>query len=303
MKRDDSNVVPFLYIWELQKLTDMRKFFILLFVALSCLVPEIMEARTDRVIKVLSIGNSFSEDAVEQHLHDLAKADGVKIIIGNLYIGGCSLERHLNNAQNDHPQYKYRKIGLDGKKVEIKNVTLAHGLADEEWDYVSFQQQSGRSGMYESWEASLPALIEYVKARIPKKATLALHQTWAYDATSNHKDFKNYDHDQKKMYTSIVDAVNKTSKLTGVKLVIPCGTAIQNARTTSLNEVVTRDGYHLHKTYGRYIAACTWYEKVCGKSAVGNPYKPQKMTEEQQKLAQKSAHAAVRKAKKVTKIK
>ena len=282
---------------------NMRKFVLLLLLALSCLVPEIMDARTDKVIKVLSIGNSFSEDAVEQHLHDLAKADGVQIIIGNLYIGGCSLERHLNNALNDRPQYKYRKIGLDGKNVEIKDVTLAHGLADEEWDYVSFQQQSGRSGIYETWAESLPALIEYVKVRIPAKATLALHQTWAYDVTSNHKDFKNYDHDQKKMYTSIVDAVNKTSKLTGVKLVIPCGTAIQNARTTSLKDSLTRDGYHLHKTYGRYIAACTWYEKVCGKSAVGNPYKPQKMTEQQQKLAQKSAHAAVKKAQKVTKIK
>lgn len=281
----------------------MRKFVLLLLVALSCLVPEIMDAKTDKIIKVLSIGNSFSEDAVEQHLYDLAKADGKQIIIGNLYIGGCSLERHLKNALNDLPHYRYRKIGLDGKLVEVKEVTLAVALADEKWDYVSFQQQSGRSGIYESWAESLPALIEYVKLRIPEKATLALHQTWAYDVTSNHKDFKNYDHNQKKMYTSIVDAVERISKLTGIKLIIPCGTAIQNARTTSLNEIVTRDGYHLHKTYGRYIAACTWYEKVCGKSALGNPYKPQKMTDEQQRLAQKSAHAAVKKAQKVTKIK
>lgn len=303
MKRDGSNVIPFLYIWENSNPKNMRKFLILLVVALSCLVPEVMDARTDRIIKVLSIGNSFSEDAVEQHLHDLAKAEGTQIIIGNLYIGGCSLERHLKNAQDNLPHYYYRKIGLDGKKFETRGVTLAAGLADEQWDYISFQQQSGRSGIYETWEESLPALIEYVKVRVPKKATFALHQTWAYDPTSDHVDFKNYGHDQNKMYNAIVDAVERTSKLTGVKLVIPSGTAIQNARTTSLKETLTRDGYHLHKTYGRYIAACTWYEKVCRKSVVGNPYRPQKMTADQQRLAQKSAHAAVKKSKKVTKIK
>ena len=77
----------------------MRKLLRLAFVALFCLVSVAMNAQADKVIKILTIGNSFSEDAVEQHLHDIAKADGVKVIIGNMYIGGCSLERHLNNAK------------------------------------------------------------------------------------------------------------------------------------------------------------------------------------------------------------
>ena len=281
----------------------MKKFLILLFVALSYLAPNTMQAKSDKVVRVLCIGNSFSEDAVEQHLFNLAQAGGKQIIIGNLFIGGCSLERHLNNAINDLPQYKYRKIGLDGKRVETKEVTLAHGLADEPWDYVSFQQQSGISGKYETWVKSLPALIEYVKARVPATANLVIHQTWAYDTTSDHNDFKNYDHDQMKMFNSIVDAVIRTSEFTGVEMVVPCGTAIQNARTTSLRDYLTRDGYHLHKIYGRYVAACTWYEKLFNKKVVGNKYKPKKMTEALQKIAQKSAHAAVKKPTVVTTIK
>ena len=38
-------------------------------------------------IKILAIGNSFSADAVE-YLDDLAEADNVNIIVGNLVIGG-----------------------------------------------------------------------------------------------------------------------------------------------------------------------------------------------------------------------
>lgn len=279
----------------------MKKIAIILAMALFCLASGVMSAQTDKVVRILAIGNSFSEDAVEQHLHDIAAADGVEVIIGNMYIGGCSLQKHLNNARKNKPAYKYRKIGLDGKKVETKEFTLEAALADEQWDYVSLQQKSGLSGKYDTWEESLPQLVEYVKARVPKKARLMIHQTWAYDKTSQHKDFKNYDHDQMKMYNAIVDAVVRSSKLTKIRMVIPSGTAVQNARTTILGDRMTRDGYHLHRTYGRYVAACTWYEKIFRKNVVGNSYLPGGMTEEERLAAQESAHAAVRKPLKVTK--
>lgn len=271
--------------------------------ALFCLVSVSMSAKTDKVVRILAIGNSFSVDAVEQYLYELAQADGQKVIIGNMYIGGCSLEKHLKNAEGNKPAYKYRKIGLDGVKVEIKDFALEQALADEQWDYVSVQQQSGNSGIYETWEASLPQLLEYVKARLPKKTKLMIHQTWAYATTSTHKQFVNYNKDQLVMYNAIVDAVNKAARLTGIKIIIPCGTAVQNARTTVLKDKMTRDGYHLNKVYGRYTAACTWYEKIFKKNVVGNTFKPEKMTTEEQIAAQKSAHAAVKKPNKITAIK
>ena len=280
----------------------MKKIVSALFVALFCLVSGVMNAQTDNIVRILSIGNSFSEDAVEQHLHDIAVADGKEVIIGNMYIGGCSLKRHLTNARENKPAYRYRKIGLDGKKVTIKEFTLEQALADEPWDYVSLQQQSGNSGIYSTWEESLPALLEYVKARLPKKAKMMLHQTWAYAADSSHKQFKNYGNDQMTMYNAIVDAVDRAAKLTGIKIIIPCGTAVQNARTTIFNGTMTRDGYHLHKPYGRYTAACTWYEKIFRKNVIGNTYLPKGMTPEQRLAAQKSAHAAVKKPNKVTRI-
>ena len=82
-------------------------------------------------IRILAVGNSFAQDAVEQNLHELAAAEGIPTIIANMYIGGCSLERHLNNARANRADYAYRKIGLDGVKRTRKGVSLAEALADE----------------------------------------------------------------------------------------------------------------------------------------------------------------------------
>ena len=253
-----------------------------------------------KTVRILAIGNSFSQDAVEQYLHELAEAEGISTIIGNMFIGGCSLERHVKNARDNAPAYAYRKIGTDGKKREKGKMSLETVLADEDWDYVSLQQASPFSGMYETYEASLPELIEYVKARLPKKTKLMLHQTWAYASTSRHSGFKNYNCNQLTMYQAIADAVKKAAKANKIKIVIPSGTAIQNARTSFIGAHLNRDGYHLDVKIGRYTAACTWFERIFKHNVVGNPYTPEGLDEARKAVAQKAAHAAVKHPYKVT---
>ncbi|WP_390601708.1 DUF4886 domain-containing protein [Bacteroides sp. f07] len=253
-----------------------------------------------KTVRILAIGNSFSQDAVEQYLHELADAEGISTIIGNMFIGGCSLERHVKNARDNAPAYAYRKIGTDGKKRERGKMSLEAVLADEDWDYVSLQQASPFSGMYETYEASLPELIEYVKARLPKKTKLMLHQTWAYASTSKHSGFKNYNCNQLTMYQAITDAVKKAAKVNKIKIVIPSGTAIQNARTSFIGDHLNRDGHHLDVKIGRYTAACTWFECIFKHNVVGNPYGPEGLDEARKAVAQKAAHAAVKRPYKIT---
>ena len=255
-----------------------------------------------KTVRILAIGNSFSQDAVEQYLHELAEAEGISTIIGNMFIGGCSLERHVKNARDNAPAYAYRKIGTDGKKREKGKMSLEAVLADEAWDYVSLHQASPFSGMYETYEASLPELIEYVKARLPKKTKLMLHQTWAYASTSKHSGFKNYNCNQLTMYQAIADAVKKAAKANKIKIVIPSGTAIQNARTSFIGDHLNRDGYHLDVKIGRYTAACTWFERIFKHNVVGNPYAPEGLDEARKAVAQKAAHAAVKHPYKVTEL-
>ncbi|WP_255702926.1 DUF4886 domain-containing protein [Antarcticibacterium sp. 1MA-6-2] len=67
---------------------------------------------TDGVLKILAIGNSFSEDAIEYYLYGLANAADQEIVIGNLYIGGAELSQHVANANSNANSYSYRKVGL-----------------------------------------------------------------------------------------------------------------------------------------------------------------------------------------------
>lgn len=263
-------------------------------IALSLLfflcVSGILNART---LRILAIGNSFSRDAIEQNLHELALAGGDTAIIGNLFIGGCSLERHAGNIRDDRHDYVYRKIGADGKRRERKKVSIADALADDKWDYVSLQQASSFSGLFEKYEPYMPGIMKYVKERTPKKCKIILHQTWAYQNGAGNTGFRYYDRDQLKMYRAIVAANNRAARTWKIKTVVPSGTAIQNARTSFIGDNMNRDGYHLDYGHGRFTAACAWYEKLFGKDVTLNTYAPAGMNSEIAAVARRAAHEAV----------
>ena len=245
-------------------------------------------------LKILAIGNSFSQDAVEQYLWDMFNAIGEEVIIGNMYIGGCSLERHWNNAENNSASYEYRKV-VNGNKTNTKNYSLEMALADENWDYISLQQASDYSGMYDKYEPYLGNLIKYVQEHSSNPhMQLMFHQTWAYSKDSGHSAFPNYGKDQMVMYEGIVDASKRSMENHAeIKLLIPSGTAIQNGRTTSIGDEWDRDGYHLNTAYGRFAAACTWYETITGKDSRDNSWRPSSVSAEQAVIARTAAHNAV----------
>jgi hypothetical protein len=259
--------------------------------------------KKNKTVRILAIGNSFSQDAIEQYLYELAEAEGIPVVIGNLYIGGCSLATHLKNATNDSPTYEYRKIE-NGIKSNRPKTKLSEAIADEEWDYISLQQVSGNSGQFETFEKSLPGLVEYVKAHSTNlKMKLILHQTWAYAKNSTHKDFTKYNNDQITMYKSLVEAIDRAADLVDIDIVIPSGTAIQNGRTSCIGDQFNRDGYHLEKTYGRYTAACAWFAKVFKKNVTRNTYVPVGVDPYKIEIAQQAARAAVKNSAKVTVLK
>ena len=244
-------------------------------------------------IRILAIGNSFSQDAVEQYLYDLAEAAGIEVVVGNMYIGGCNLGKHLANIKADNAAYEYRKV-KDGKKTNKNGYRLSDALIDEKWDYISVQQASGESGRYETYTA-LTDLIAAIQTIRPK-AKLMWHQTWAYASNSTHESFPDYGSNQLTMYNAIMSATQQAmTDNPSLGLLIPAGTAIQNGRTSFLGDTFNRDGYHLEVTYGRYTAACTWFEAIFHQNVVGNSYAPQTIDPQIIKIAQHAAHLAVTK--------
>lgn len=281
---------------------NLKKLLMMALLALVCTIPSIA-ANKGKVIKILAIGNSFSQDAIENYLHQLADSAGVKTIIANMYIGGCSLERHYNNAKDDKPAYSYRKITIDGKKTEYRSTTLDSALTDEKWDYVSFQQASPLSGKYDTFSPYLSYLIKYVKERVPAHTKLLWHQTWAYAEGCKLSGFANYNRDQLTMYHAIVEASKKAKKDYKLYKIVPVGTAIQNARTSFIGDNMNRDKQHLEVHYGRYTAACTWLEAVLGINPIGNKFVPKGVDDAHKDIVQKAAHAACKKPNSISTMK
>lgn len=235
-------------------------------------------------LRILAIGNSFSEDALEQEFVPLCKSAGANVIVGNLYIGGCPVDRHYDNLKNDKADYSYRKSDTSGRCDTINNDVLSRALLDEPWDIISFQQASHDSGKKETYR-NLPALIKDVRAIVGEHPRFVWHQTWAYSPDSNHGGFAYYGRDQHVMYDSICSAVSALVKANPeIKAVIPVGDVIQSARTTALGDDLTRDGYHLDKKISRYIAAATWLKALLGINPGDVEYRPTRVNEAQKKV-------------------
>ena len=217
-------------------------------------------ARTDDTVKVLALGNSFSVDGTA-FIEKIAAADGTDLRVGNAWIGGCSLERHYGNIFNGTTDYTLDYHNPNGNQT-FKNISLYQALTVTDWDYITIQQVSGKSGQIDTFEPYFASLLSYFKELCPN-AKILLHMTWAYSSDSTHSDFSKYESSQVKMYEAIEDTYLQISENYGFLPIIPSGEAIQMVRGTSVGDNLNRDGYHLNDK-GRIIAALTWYETITG---------------------------------------
>ena len=217
-------------------------------------------------IKILAVGNSFSVNAME-YLYDICKAGGVEeIILGNLYISGCTLQTHLSNINGDKAVYEYY-LNTSGKWNKIEGTSLKIALKQTDWDVITVQQSSANSGKTATF-TPLEDIVKYLK----KEATntdvkLFWHMTWAYQSDFTKDLFANYNYNQKTMYNSIINAVKSdVANREYIDGIIPAGTAIQNLRTSYFGDSLTRDGYHLNYEEGYYTAALAWFAYITGGS-------------------------------------
>lgn len=255
-------------------------------------------------LRVLAIGNSYTSDAT-RFVADLLKASGVSDTTYSVYsltYSAATLEHWWTMCES-------------GEEVEL-NYVAGHGmkhsrgpmsmLLAQDWDVITLQQYSGAAIKYSTFNPWLRYLISYIRARCTNPdVTLAWQMAWSY-ADGYASRYRNLER-----WALIVKAVKQMNETDGIDVIIPAGTAIQNARNTELNTQgqLTRDGTHLDRCVGRYIAACSWVEAlfgpVYGITVAGNPFIPnvepsateqypaQPMTPETAALAQRCAVAAV----------
>lgn len=211
----------------------------------------------DGVLKILTIGNSFSRDAMA-YVYKIAQAAGAEeVYLGDLYIGSCTIQKHLKNAKEDNGAYSYF-TNESGKWVEHTKHKMSDAVKSQNWDFISIQQNSENSGLPEKY-AGLDELISIVESQCTNpKVEFVWHMTWAYQNDYTGKGFGHYQVDQETMYNAIIDSVKqKVFPLEKITRVIPNGTTVQNIRSSYWGDTITRDGVHMSLPYGRILTGIT----------------------------------------------
>ena len=215
-------------------------------------------------MNILTIGNSFSDDAT-RYLHDIARADGCDIQVVDLYIGGCTLERHYRNMLSEHPAYE---LIYNGDYTNFK-ISLKEGLLSREWDVVTLQQSSPLAPDKDSYFPYIDELAAYVRKCSPK-CKIYIHQTWSYEEghkwfeTSRYKNFGEMMPDVIKTYGEIAEHLSADG-------IMRCGELMEKMKEAGLSPL-WRDGWHTSKGLGRYAMGLLWYRTLTANSVADNGF-------------------------------
>ena len=220
---------------------------------------------SEKVIKILAIGHSYSIDST-WYLWDMCKNAGAEtVIIGNLYIAGCPLNSHWANIQENAGAYRYYK-NTSGEWTTKEGTSIHEALVEEDWDIITLQQGPSASGLPSHYN-NLSNIVNYVNSnKTNPDAEIWWHLTWAsqQDYMESNDSYDRYDNDQMTMYNAIVSTYSDAVESVIPGKIIPAGTTAQNLRTTYLGDTITRDGYHMSYDIGRYAVALTWYVSLTG---------------------------------------
>ena len=245
-------------------------------------------------LKILSIGNSFALDTNE-HIPNIALSLGVKEIkVATLYIGGCSINKHYDNAINNKSNYEYYVNTGDGWTTTY-NKSILYALQSDEWDYISIQHGTGDGSRYANLDSyvNLENLISYVKENAIGDPKIAFNMTWVGEKGSHEELINVYDNNTLYYYASIVELTRDyISETKGLDIISPTGTAIQNARTAKLTSL-TRDNYHLSLSTGRFIAGLTFFKALTSVDFSNITWHPESMSQYMIDVAIESANNAI----------
>ncbi len=216
-------------------------------------------------MNVLAIGNSFSEDST-RYLHRIARKDGVNLQVVNLFIGGCSLERHYRNMLSGDREYE---LQCNGERTGFK-ISLKEALLNRKWDVVTMQQASHLSFNEETYFPYITELAEYVRKLCPK-VKIYIHETWAYEEGSPRLfNVAKYE-TSAKMLEDAVLAYKKVAQSIDAYGIIPSGEMFAKLIDNGI-ERVHRDTFHASFGVGRYALALLWYHTLCKMDVTNNAF-------------------------------
>ena len=231
----------------------------------------------NKTVKVLMVGNSYAQDTMT-YAHEIAKAQGINMVCGVIYYGGCTVEQHVNFIAQNKAGYAYFKNGgTDRESVDFFNI-----LEDEDWDVVTIQTGKGQQGQKDTFYPYLPKLISIIENRLPE-AEVGLFQSWAvpscYEGTGNTR-LAPYEDNSEKMYQAIISTFSALKTENGVSFVVPSAEVLHSINGSSIcdNSVAAtsffRDSTAHVNEKGRYMLGLTIFRSVTGLKVNKNSYEP-----------------------------
>lgn len=217
-------------------------------------------------MKILSIGNSFSDDA-QRYLRAIAANDGVDLETLNLCIGGCPLSSHAANIKSGDKAYFFHYNG-DVDRPDL--ISFEEGVTMREWDVVTLQQVSVNSFKEETFYPYIHEIVAYVREKLPK-AKIYIHQTWAYEEGSPRSFEVTDGKGAQFMLEGLRHAYKRAKEEIGADGIIPSGELMELLRQRGADGIY-RDTFHAGLGLGRYAIALLWYKLLTGRSVLNNSF-------------------------------
>ena len=216
-------------------------------------------------MRVLAIGNSFSEDAT-RYLNQAAICSGVKIDVANLVIGGCPLEWHYQNMLSGAERYY---LDFNGVRTGFM-VSLSDALLCSHWDVITIQQVSHQAPFYDKYVPYIHELAAYIRKCAPK-AKLLLQQTWPYEEGSARLTQELKYEKSADMLRDIIDAYGRAAEEIGADGIIRSGEMMYKLSENGIGKV-HRDTFHAGLGAPRYALSLLWLRTLCKVSVTGNDF-------------------------------
>ena len=219
----------------------------------------------NKMKKILLISNSLGVDAT-RYLYGICRKANENVLTACLYIGGCSLALHYENMLSEENAYQLYLNGVETPfKISIKEALLAC-----DWDIVTFQQASTKSGDFATYEPYLSELSSYVKKFVPQ-AKQYIHAIWPWSDTrlSNgtlpYATFEEMAKRDNEAYMLAARAINADGY-------IPATIAMEKLYK-KIGDGAYRDGAHASYGVGRYMLGLLWYGVLFDKNVCGIGYR------------------------------
>ena len=206
-------------------------------------------AQADEVIRLLTIGNSYSE-SLRRQLPKVMESAGKKFEHTDMCHGGCTLQQHWENREN--PRWY------------SNGTSLVNALKMKSWDIVTLQQASPLSDNPASFEPYFGRLVALIKELAPS-AEIVVQQTWSWPKSGTKLD---------DFYDGLHSAYGLIAEKYGISRIIPVGYAVQLYRHFYNLDPLSGDKRHLSRPDGEYLQALVWAGKLWGVDPMTVPYAP-----------------------------